>query len=87
MTDQHEPTTSPLADRLRQAAVVVILEPELSAWLEEAADASENGMHDVAEYPDDDPDEGPQCVEDCGVCVGEPVALAVADTILAGVPR
>lgn len=54
----------------------------LAAWLESAADGSDNAMHDVAEYPDDDPDEGPQCVDDCDACTDEAAALAVADALL-----
>jgi len=51
-------------------------------WLEHEADAIDTvTTHDVAEYPDDDPDEGPQCVDECGACTAERHALAVARAI------
>ncbi len=57
----------------------------LAAWLERAADVSEDTLHDVhAGYPDDDPDEEPECMDDCGACADESAALYLADQILQG---
>ncbi|MGW5003254.1 hypothetical protein ACWEP8_37000 [Streptomyces hydrogenans] len=56
----------------------------VAGWLDHAADTLDGDTyHDISEHPDDDPDEGPQCVDDCGACQDEQAALAVARAILA----
>ena len=64
------------------AEYIALMQPAVGAlladWLDSVAEKYEDAYHDVAEHEDDDPDEGPACVDDCDACtsINEPLALA-----------
>jgi hypothetical protein len=64
------------------AEYIALMQPSVGAalaeWLEAVTEEFAEAYHDVAEYPDDDPDEGPECVDDCDACssIAHPLAIA-----------
>jgi uncharacterized protein YuzB (UPF0349 family) len=66
------------------AEYIALMQPALgsvlASWLERAAEQADEAMHDVADYPDSDPDEG-ECVEDCDACDEQQFALNIARLI------
>lgn len=67
------------------AEYIALMQPSVGAalatWLEELTDDYEDASHEVAEYPDDDPDEGPECIDDCQACSSIAHALTIARLI------